>query len=182
MFVVIIVVAMLSAPVFAQDPYPYRALDPRQFDPAVDPVDDKIHFTNVHDATISGLETWLQSATIMDLISLTASYMYLSTEDETTGKPLAYRSKHTFKSSVDLIGPAYSVGLDFIYRSRIDQVKVYENDERVAIYVTDLRGEAKLGRLRLSAKVANLFQYNYTEIERNLAPILHYTLTLSGVY
>jgi iron complex outermembrane receptor protein len=139
-------------------------------EPAVDPADDMIHFTNVHDATVYGLEAWLRSAPIMDRASLAASYMFLSTEDDATGEPLAYRSKHNLKSSVDLIGRDYSVGLDFIYRSRVERVKVYENDERVAIYVTDLRGEARLGRLRLSAKVANLFQYNYTEIERNLAP------------
>ena len=28
---------LVSAAAFAQDPYPYRALDPKQFDPKVDP-------------------------------------------------------------------------------------------------------------------------------------------------
>ena len=30
--VVIIIAAILSVPALAQEPYPYRALDPRQFD------------------------------------------------------------------------------------------------------------------------------------------------------
>ncbi|MBN1293562.1 MAG: hypothetical protein JXB48_17110 [Candidatus Latescibacteria bacterium] len=37
MFVLIIVIVIFTVAVFAQEPYPYRALDPRQFNPSVDP-------------------------------------------------------------------------------------------------------------------------------------------------
>ena len=74
------------------------------------------------------------------------------------------------------------MGVDFLYRSRVESVKVYEGDERVPIYVTDLRGEVELGSLTFSGKVANLFNYNYTEIERSLAPIRSFRISLSGSY
>ncbi len=41
-------VLLFAGVVFAQEPYPYRALDPRQFDPAVDPDIDMFvnHWSN----------------------------------------------------------------------------------------------------------------------------------------
>jgi outer membrane receptor protein involved in Fe transport len=151
-------------------------------EPDFDPSDGKIQFTNVRDARVRGLEARLSLILIKDLARFTASYMYLSAEDRSTGEPLAYRSRHNVTSALDVTKGPYGAGVDFRYRSRIESVKVYEHDERVPIYVTDLRGEINLDRLRLSAKVSNLFQYNYTEIERTLAPIRNYTLTLSGRY
>jgi outer membrane receptor for ferrienterochelin and colicins len=149
-------------------------------EPEVDPSDGKLHFTNISDAAVSGLEVWTRTASIGGLASIDASYMYLSTEDNTSGEPLAYRSRHNLKTSVDLSVRGFTVGMDFLYRSRVERVKVYEDDERVPVYVTDLRGEVKLGRFRLSAKVANLFNYNYTEIERNLAPIRNFRFSFAG--
>jgi outer membrane cobalamin receptor len=151
-------------------------------EPAVDPSDGAIHFTNIHDAHITGFEGWMRTAPLLDRLVLTSSYMFLSTEDEGTGEPLAYRSKHNFKASADAAVGRASIGVDFIYRSRVERVKVYESDERVPIYVTDLRAEARLTHLRVSAKVSNLFQYNYTEIERTLAPIRQFTVNISGSF
>jgi outer membrane receptor for ferrienterochelin and colicins len=166
---------MISAGLFRSD---YRQL----IEPEVDPADGRIHFANVADAKVSGAEVWLRTAPVAGLLGLNCSYMYLSTEDQSTGDPLAYRSKNNLKVSAEIGKPGWLVGVDFIYRSRVERVKVYENDQRVPIYVTDLRGEIRLSHLRLAVKVANLFQYNYTEIERTLAPIRHIRFTLSGVY
>lgn len=149
-------------------------------EPAIDEADGKIHFTNIHDASVTGFEVWQRTAPVLDLLAIASSYMYLSTRDEATGEPLAYRSKHTFKTSVDITRRLYSLGMDFTYKSRVERVKVYESDERVPIYLTDLRGEVMFGHLWLSAKISNIFQYNYTEVERTLAPIRRFTLTLGG--
>jgi outer membrane cobalamin receptor len=151
-------------------------------EPEVDPADGNLHFTNLRDASVRGLEGWTRTILIRDLIDAGFSYMYLSTEDVQRNQPLAYRSKHNFKASLDISRMKYAVGADFIYRSRVERVKVYEDDERVPIYVTDLRAEINLGDFRLSGKVANLFNYNYTEIERNLAPIRSFRLSLSGEF
>jgi iron complex outermembrane receptor protein len=166
---------IMSTGLFRSD---YRQL----IEPEVDPADGRIHFTNVADAKVSGAEVWLRTAPVAGLLGLSCSYMYLSTEDQSTGEPLAYRSEDNLKVSAEIGKPGWAVGVDFIYRSRVERVKVYEKDERVPIYVTDLRGEIQLSQLRLAVKVANLFQYNYTEIERTLAPIRHIRFTLSGVY
>jgi outer membrane cobalamin receptor len=151
-------------------------------EPAIDQSDGNIHFTNIHDAHITGFEGWITTAPVMDRLSLTSSYMYLSTEDERTGQALAYRSRHNVKASLDAAFGGASAGLDFVYRSRVERVKVYEADQRVPIYVTDLRGDARLGHLRLSAKISNLFQYNYTEIERTLAPIRYFTVNVGATF
>jgi outer membrane cobalamin receptor len=164
-----------TASVFRSD---YREL----IEPVLDPLDNRIHFTNVKDASVTGFETLLRTAPIGNILAVTSSYMYLSTEDRATGEPLSYRSKHNLKASADIARGDYSAGVDFIFRSKAERVEVYEDDERVPIYVTDLRGEVSLGRIRLSAKVANLFQYNYTEIERSLAPIRNLSFTLRGVF
>ena len=151
-------------------------------EPAVDPADGKIHFTNIHDAHITGFEGWMMTAPLLNRLTLTSSYMFLSTEDEETGEPLAYRSRHNLRASADAAVGRASVGVDFIYRSRTERVKVYESDERVPVYVTDLRADARLAHVRVSAKVSNLFQYNYTEIERTLAPVRHFTLNIAGTF
>jgi outer membrane cobalamin receptor len=149
-------------------------------EPGIDPEDGRIHFTNIRDATVSGVDAWFRAAPIEGAVALSLAYMYLDTEDKTTGDPLAYRSRHTVKASVEVSGRRFSIGVDHVYRSRITRVEVYTDDERVPIRVTDLRGELTLRNLTLSAKVSNLFQYNYTEIERSLAPIRHFTFAVSG--
>jgi iron complex outermembrane receptor protein len=163
----------IGAGLFRSD---YRQL----IEPGIDPEDGRIHFTNIRDARVSGVDTWVQAVPVGDHLALGLAYMYLDTEDRATGDPLAYRSRHDVKASVDVSGPRYSIGLDHIYRSRVTRVEVYADDERVPIRVTDLRGEVSLGTLRVWGKVSNLFQYNYTEIERSLAPIRHFTFAVSG--
>jgi outer membrane receptor for ferrienterochelin and colicins len=149
-------------------------------EPEVDPSDGKLHFVNVSGARVSGFEIWTRTAPIGGTAIAGVSYMYLSTEDRADHIPLAYRSRHNLKTSLDVSAKGFTLGLDSQYRSRVERVKVYEDDERVSIYVTDLRGEVTMGRFRLSAKVANLFNYNYTEIERNLAPIRSFRFSLTG--
>ena len=149
-------------------------------EPEVDSSDGELHFVNVHDAEVDGFEVWTRTAPIGGLAVAGASYMYLSAEDKTDHEPLAYRSRHNLKTSVDVSARGITLGCDVRYRSRVQRVKVYEADERVPIYVTDLRGEVRLRGFRFSAKVANLFNYNYTEIERNLAPIRSFRFSLTG--
>lgn len=149
-------------------------------EPEVDTGDGNLHFTNINDARVSGIDCWVRTTSIYNLASASASYLYLSTKDVDSGAPLAYRSKHSLKVSLDAVTERFAAGVDVIYRSRVERVKVYEDDERVPICTTDLRGEVTLGNFRLSGKVANLFNYNYTEIERSLAPIRSVRFSLRG--
>ena len=151
-------------------------------EPELDPADGSLRFTNLRDATVEGFEGWMRAVIFRDLIDLGFSYMYLSTEDIERHEPLAYRSRHNLKASIDLSRQRYGAGADFIYRSRVERVKAYEDDERVPIYVTDLRAEIRMAEFRLSGKIANLFNYNYAEIERNLAPIRSFRLSLTSEF
>jgi iron complex outermembrane receptor protein len=161
----------------------FRSAYDNLIEPEIDPADGSLRFTNLRDAVVSGFEGLVRAVFIRDLADLGLSYMYLSTEDVDRKMPLAYRSRHNLKVSLDISRERYAVGADFLFRSRLQRVKVYEDDERVPIYVTDLRAEVRrIGGFRLSGKIANLFNYNYTEIERNLAPIRSFRLSLSGEF
>lgn len=155
---------MASAGVFRSD---YGDL----IEPDIDPSDGYLHFVNISDAVITGADTWLSAALLDGRVTLDVAYMYLTADDGVSDEPLPYRSTHNLKTALDLKGPAYLIGLDYIYRSRVEAVSVYPDDERVAVKVLDLRGSIEIGGARLSLKVANLLNYNYAEVERNLGPI-----------
>ena len=148
-------------------------------EPDVDPSDGYLHFVNISDAVITGIDTWLAAALFGDRVTLDVAYMYLTANDRQSDEPLPYRSRHSLKAALDLRGPAYIVGLDYIYGSRFEAVSVYPYDERVAVKVLDLRGSVEVGAARLSLKVANLLNYNYAEVERNLAPIRSISFALT---
>ena len=152
----------------------YRGL----VEPEIDQTDGKLHFVNLEDATICGGEVWFRASLLRDMLLTSISYMYLSTRNELTGEPLAYRSRHNLYASAELMLGSAMLGVDYLMRSRTERVKVYEDDERVPIHVVDLRTEIDIGRARLAFKVSNLLQYNYTEIERTLAPIRSFTFSL----
>ena len=76
-------------------------------------------------------------------------------------------------------GPSFAEAR-FRYASRVRRVKMYPQDERVPQYLVDLSGGVRMGRYTLSVRVDNLLQYNYTEVERNLAPIRSFSLGLSA--
>lgn len=160
-------------------------------------VDGKMafQFNNVTRARIRGIETGLKFAALGRLISGSLGYTYVypragriahprefrllevlqRLEDD---EPLAYRSRHRLAASLSLRYRAFTVGGDFRYASRVERVKVYPNEDRVAQYVVDANCGVEAGRFRVLAKVENLLQYNYTEVERTLAPIRSFTVTV----
>ncbi len=152
----------------------YRGL----VEPETDQTDGKLHFVNLEDATIWGGEVWFSTSLLRDMLLTSISYMYLSTRNELTREPLAYRSRHNLYASAELMLGSAMLGVDYLMRSRTERVKVYEDDERVPIHVVDLRAETDMGRAKFAFKVSNLLQYNYTEIERTLAPIRSFTFSL----
>jgi len=60
------------------------------------------------------------------------------------------------------------VGLDLRFRSRVQQVLQYPLDRRGSITVFDLRAGYRVAGIALQAKVTNLFQTFYVDVqERN---------------
>ena len=96
-----------------------------------------------------------------------------------SGLFLAYRPNHLATASITLTYSFFRIGADYRYVSRLSDVKVYPRDERVAQKIIDLRMGFVLGRFKLAVDVDNFLNYNYTQVERTLMPIRHYTLTLT---
>jgi outer membrane cobalamin receptor len=135
---------------------------------------------NLTRSSIRGVECIVRGQAGQGLLSGEISYVGVDPRDLDSDQPLPYRSRHRWRSSVALnYGPG-QLSLDFRYASRAEEVEVYPSDDRVSQYVLDLGARMRLGSCTLAVKVDNLLQYHYAEIERNLAPIRSYTLTLTG--
>ena len=110
------------------------------------------------------------------------AYGYQDPVNRETGAPLLYRPTHNVAASLDVRAGRVALGGDFQYQSKVDSVAAYPQDERVPLYRVDVRSSLDVGSITLSFKVDNLFQYHFTPVERNLAPIRSFTLTAMGEF
>lgn len=159
-------------------------------EPMMDPADRRILFRNITQARIQGYELTLEGRPMGDLLRFSASYTYLYPRDMITGNVLKYRPRHLLYLSGDLSYAGFSLGADFRHLSRIENIDreltivIPGSEERVATYVTDLRASwtaVSIGLpLRLAFYVDNVFQYNYSEVVANIAPIRSYRLVLEA--
>lgn len=137
-----------------------------------------IQFRNVADARVSGIDVGGELA-VRDGVSVGIAYLLLATKDLRLDEPLPYRSRHTVSGTVR-VGP---VALDVRHRSRVERVVVFPLDSRGAITVVDLRGEMSLAPVGLQAKVANLFNAFYADVqERRPAPPRTILLSVTGTF
>ncbi len=140
-----------------------------------------IRFGNVPSATIMGVEAIALTSFFRDRFTGRIAYTYLDTEEEATGKPLAYRPTHMVTASGTLTLGRLELSADYRYASAYDRVKVFTNprtDPIVPLDVLDLRAAYRLGQQVVRFTVDNSLNYAYTTIERNLEPIRRYTLSL----
>lgn len=129
-----------------------------------------VQFTNVASARIRGLEITAQGSLWKRLLFFNGGYTYMDPEDLNTNEILAYRPRHLVTTGLTLSYSIFELGIDYRYISRLEKVKVYPNDKRVAQNVWDARVAARLFGFNLALNINNLFQYNYMQIERNIAP------------
>ena len=59
---------------------------------------------------------------------------------------------------------------------------IYPGDDRVAKKIADARLSYDWRNYQLSFDVDNILNYNYVPVERNIAPIRKFMLTLSGKF
>jgi outer membrane receptor for ferrienterochelin and colicins len=173
--------AVLDAAVFLSD---YENL----VEPIIDVTDGRIVFRNITRARISGLEVGLLASLWPQHADLSVGYTFMYPQDRLLGDILKYRPRHLLYVSGSFSFGAASVGIDFRHVSRIEAIDreleliIRDADQRVGIYVTDVRCAWDFQRqgIPLSAtfSIDNLFQYNYTEIVGNIAPIRNFKLTL----
>jgi outer membrane receptor protein involved in Fe transport len=148
-----------------------------------------IHFENITDARISGLEVGLSGAMLNKSLLFSTAYTQLNPEeidnDGNTIDTLAYRFRHTLVTTIGTRLMGVTATLENRYMSRIERVKLFQEnvisgeDKRVPIHIWnaslgyDYRGWDFLFR------VENMFQYYYTELERNMGEERHLSLTVS---
>jgi outer membrane receptor protein involved in Fe transport len=133
-------------------------------------------FQNLTRAHVRGLDLSVKSRVIGDLLDLEATYLWLSTRDDSSGAPLPYRSRHNVTGTLSALGGL--VDVDVRYRSRVEQVLQYFSDPRKHVTVVDLRVACRVAGVAFQAKVANLFQALYVDVqERNPGAPRQVTLT-----
>lgn len=136
-------------------------------------------FRNVAEARVRGLDAGARIGLIPETLTLGATYLLLDTEDRHTGAALAYRSTHNLTTT--LSAWADRLALDVRYRSRADQVIAYPLDERGDITLLDLRLGTTVMDMDLQAKVENLLQAEYVDVqERNPGATRSFRITLTS--
>ncbi len=120
-------------------------------------------FRNVAEAMVRGVDAGLRIGVIPDRLDFSTNYTFLDTEDHRSGRALPYRSRHNFTATAT--GWRGAVAVDFRHRSRVEQVLAFPLDERNAITLVDLRVRTRILGTRVQAKIENLFQTSYVNVQ-----------------
>ncbi|NOY60622.1 MAG: TonB-dependent receptor, partial [Calditrichaeota bacterium] len=170
-------------------PSPYFYLDVAAFvsnyNDLIEPEPDEtqtVQFINVTRARISGVETNLKFSPWFHNFSFDIGYTYMNPQDLDLDEVLAYRSRHLLNFSGTYTFSFIDFGMDYRYVGRIEKVKLYPMDDRVAQKVMDLRMAVHHGIWTFSTNINNLFNHNHTQMERTIMPIRHYVATLSATF
>lgn len=138
-------------------------------------------FQNVARARVQGVDVGAAASVLRDVADIQLSYMFLHSEDLSTGKELPYRSRHNLTGSLELF--RRRVGVDYRYRSRVEEVLAYPADPRSSISILDLRGSVDALGVTFQGKVSNLFNTFYTDIqERSPGAPRNIALTVSSTF
>ncbi|MBN1154661.1 TonB-dependent receptor [candidate division KSB1 bacterium] len=141
-------------------------------------IQNTVQFLNVNRARIRGVDVSAKSSWFNKLLTIGLGYTYLDPIDLKTNETLAYRPNHLFVGSLNVVRGFATAGLDYRYISRLDNVKVYPNEDRVAQKVIDGHIGANWKKYTLTINVNNILNYNYLQIERNIAPMRNYSISL----
>ncbi|MCG6954650.1 MAG: TonB-dependent receptor [Gemmatimonadetes bacterium] len=136
-------------------------------------------FQNVARARVTGVDLSVRLALVAQLLDLDLGYMYLDPEDLNLHQPLPYRSRHTGTATFTVLGGLFNVDLE--YRSRLERVLQFPVDPRGSTTLVGLRAAYPVGDLLLQAKISNLLQEEYIDVQERFpgAP-RSFTLTLSS--
>ena len=120
-------------------------------------------FQNISEARVRGLDLGVRVGIIPEQLNLGVNYLFLDTKDKRVDLPLPYRSDHNLTATLSALRDR--IGLDVRFRSAVEQVLAFPLDERSSITVVDLRfGEEILG-MEVRAKISNLLQNDYVNVQ-----------------
>ncbi|MGC9314165.1 MAG: TonB-dependent receptor [bacterium] len=162
-------------------------------------VGNQVQFQNIADARIFGLEAgvtwnvgnatkWLFNDRMVDLLNkanVNFNYMFTNavniTESDSVGETvkLPYRPEHTFMMTANI---DYWKHASLIFEGRYaseTQFALYPSDESVDQRVINLTNKFYYNSFTFQIKASNLLNWNYLEIDRNIAPIRHYSIAMS---
>ncbi len=143
-------------------------------------VTQEIRFVNITRARISGIESSLQIHPGIPGLAVTTAWTWMDPRDLDLDKTLAYRPRQISQTTVLYgLGPM-EVSADYRYISRLDQVKLYPLEDRVAQKTLDLHLTWRYQQWSLGLHINNARNHSHTQMERTLLPIRNYMLTLSG--
>lgn len=120
-------------------------------------------FCNLNRARVRGLDVSFKTRWAEDLVALEGTYLLLDSRDLDTQLPLPYRSRHNLTGTLSALRGL--VGLDLRFRSRVQQVLQYPLDPRGSVTVFDLRVAYRVAGVAFQAKVTNLFQTFYVDVQ-----------------
>ncbi|MBN1481090.1 TonB-dependent receptor [candidate division KSB1 bacterium] len=140
-----------------------------------------IQFINVTRARIAGVETMLKILPVKNL-GFDIGYTWMDPYDIELDTTLAYRPRHILTTAITYKFKQLELGVDFRFVSKFERVEVYPKDDRVDQHVLNARAAYSFGLLTLGLNINNVFNYNYTQMERTLLPIRHYVVTLSSKF
>ncbi len=136
-------------------------------------------FGNVAEARVRGLDAGMRVGVVPQKLNLHTNYLFIDSRDLDTDRPLAYRSRHNLTTT--LSGWADAVALDVRHRSEAETVLAYPLDERGPITLLDLRLALKVMDMDVQAKVENLLQAEYVDIqERNPGATRSFRVTVTS--
>ena len=173
----------LDAAIFQNEFYDF-------IEPGVDRSDGLIYFDNVVRARIQGAELSVSTKLLNEKLFISLSHTYLWNRDIENKKALKYRPRNSTLATIEYSIFETLLGADFRYWSRVEEIDeelidlglVPDGENRVAVYVLDLRASYSLQNygwpLKVNFNVNNVLNYNYVELIGNLAPIRNYTLSL----
>jgi len=155
-------------------------------EPHLDLIRGQIQFRNVFNARIQGIEANTSFSQTIRLFRLQlktnwqASLTAMDHKDLKWSEPLTYRPKllATIKSSFQI--NKAQLQIDYRYASRIDEVKIYPINDRVAMKFLDARISYDVWKLTFQIGVNNLLQYNYAPMESNLMPMRTFVVSIRG--
>ncbi len=152
-----------------------------RFENFIEPIPDSdavIHFQNIADARIMGLEVGLGLSAFNNLLDYKSAFTVLDPmETDSKGKildTLSYRHRYHWINTMGIHYWGMDASIEYRYLSRMESVELFEEnvltgaDARVPVHVWNAGIGRSVKDWHFLMRVENVFQYYYTQLERNI--------------
>ncbi|MEA3286040.1 MAG: TonB-dependent receptor [Candidatus Marinimicrobia bacterium] len=162
-----------------------------RFENFIEPIPDStatIHFQNIADARIMGLEISLGVSAFNNLMDYQSAFTLLDPmELDGAGDvldTLSYRHRYHWISTLGMHHWGLDASVEYRYLSRMESVELFQEnmltgqDTRVPIHIWNAGLGSTYGDWHFLLRVENIFQYYYTQLERNIEEERVFTFTV----